>query len=528
MSFPSLSRIALIASILPLLPFTAPAANLPLVIPGETSTAFEVRLEGVPVRVIAYKDIHYAHFSIGSAADIEIITTDGTVEQARIQPDAFGLSSTITGNRVSFTIPRPMQVVAQIDFREKLFLFADPPLASAPEDSINAVNAGALGDGVTDNTTTLQKAIDGLPKGGTLLLPPGHYRSGTLRLRSHMRLHLEAGALLQAVDEHTGITPIPGSTSYIGFLVGTGLENVAVSGAGTIDANGYVVRKAYEKALAIKKQPGRILYLKNSKDISVTGVTLRDSYSWNVQMSFSDEITMQWVKILSDVRLSNHDGIDMVSCSGVRVSDCFIFCEDDGLSPKAAKGRDVVENHEYRDIVIWAHKANGIRVGSESDCKVMRNLLFENIHILNGSNGIRLDTTEGAHFENFTFRNVWIDDLLQHYDDRFHRNRERRMIEPASSAIVLYVTRNKVDSPLGAISGITFENVHWNDARITARFDIPEALVKEIAEKKVNPPISNVIFRHCTRAGEAIRSGADLGAKPNDGVVSEHVTFEAP
>lgn len=494
-------------------------------IPGTASPVFELRVDGTAIPVIAYKDIHYARFPLNGPAKVEIMTRDGEIEKARIQPDPLGLVPTVAGERVSFTIPRPMQLVAQLDFREKLFLFADPPQTPAPSDAINANDLGIRGDGITDHTVALQRAIETLPKGGTLLLPTGHYRSGTLRLRSDMRLHLDAGALLQASDEHTVITPIPGSTSFIGYLVGTDLENVSITGAGTIDANGYLVRKAYEKALGIKKQAGRIIHLKNSKNISVTGVTLRDSYSWNVQMSESDGITMQWVKILSDVRLSNHDGIDMVSCSGVKVSDCFIFCEDDGLSPKAAKGRDVVENHEYRNIVIWAHKANGIRIGSESDCRVMRNLLFENIYILNGSNGIRLDTTEGASFENITFRNVRIDDLLEHYDERYRRNLERRMIEPSSHAIVLLVTRQK-EKPPGAIRGITFEDVHWNDARVKVRFDIPSALVKELEEKKIAPPISKITFRRCSRAGVPIRSGADMGANPNDGVVSEMVTFE--
>lgn len=106
----------------------------------------------------------------------------------------------------------------------------------------------------------------------------------------------------------------------------------------------------------------------------------------------------------------------MVGCSDVEVSDCFLFTEDDGLTPKAAERREVSENHVYRNLVIWAHKANGIRVGSESRCRVMRNFLLENIHILNGADGIQLDTIEGAIYEDMTFRNIHIEDLLQHYD----------------------------------------------------------------------------------------------------------------
>jgi hypothetical protein len=341
-----------------------------------------------------------------------------------------------------------------------------------------------------------------------------------------MRLHLEAGALLQALDDHESITPIPGATSYIGFLVGTDLENVSITGPGTIDGNGYVVRKAYEAALKIKKQPGRLLYLRDCKNVTIRDVTLRDSYSWNIQFLRSDHIVVEGIQILSDVRLSNHDGIDVVGCSYVRVEDSFVFCEDDGITPKAAEDREVSEDHLYRNLVIWAHKANGIRIGSESACRVMRDFRFENIDILNGANGIRLDTTEGAIYEDMTFRNIHIEDLLQHYDDRHERDLERRMIEPQSFALVLYVDRTKESLPLGGIRRLTFEGLHWNDARYRARIDMRDALMQRLREEKTAPPVSDIVFRGCTVAGKPALTLEDLGMRANDGVLSTGVRVE--
>ena len=493
---------------------------------GLPSGKFGFYLDGIEVPVIAYKDIHYARFALAGTAQVRVVTKDGPVTTARIQPTAYGISHLIEGNAVNFTIARPMALVVQLDFREKLFLFADPPAESAPEDAVDATTLGAIGDGKTDNTAILQAAIDTLPMGGTLVLPAGHFRSGSLRLRSAMRLHLSSGAFLHALDDHTRITPIPGSTAFIGFLSGSDLHDVAITGAGTIDANGYVVRKAYEAALGIKKQAGRLLYLRDSKNISIRGVTLRDSYSWNVQFLRCDEVSVSWIKILSDVRLSNHDGIDVVGCSNVEVADSFLFCEDDGITPKAAEDREVAENQVYRNLVIWAHKANGIRIGSESACRVMRHFRFEDIHILNGSNGIRLDTTEGAIYEDFTFRNVRIEDLLQHYDERYERNRERRMIEENSHALVLFVTRESTKAPLGAIRRITFDGLHWNDARYRARIDMPDAIIRALSEEKIAPPVTDILFRSCTVAGKPVRTAADFGMKANDGILSERVRFE--
>jgi hypothetical protein len=502
------------------------SASEPYPVPGEASARFEVRLEGVAVPVVAYKDIHYCHFRLDGAGEIEIIAKDGPVTSARLQPASRGLAAKIVGSSVRFAMPGPMSLVAQLDFREKLFLFADGPADAVTANALNAAKLGAVGDGKTDNTALLQTALDRLPEGGTLVIPEGHFRSGTLRLRSAMRLHLEAGALLQALDDHESITPIPGATSYIGFLVGTDLENVSITGPGTIDGNGYVVRKAYEAALKIKKQPGRLLYLRDCKNVTIRDVTLRDSYSWNIQFLRSDHIVVEGIQILSDVRLSNHDGIDVVGCSYVRVEDSFVFCEDDGITPKAAEDREVSEDHLYRNLVIWAHKANGIRIGSESACRVMRDFRFENIDILNGANGIRLDTTEGAIYEDMTFRNIHIEDLLQHYDDRHERDLERRMIEPQSFALVLYVDRTKESLPLGGIRRLTFEGLHWNDARYRARIDMRDALIQRLREEKTAPPVSDIVFRGCTVAGKPALTLLDLGMRANDGVLSTGVRVE--
>lgn len=133
--------------------------------------------------MVAFKDVHYAHFSMSDAGEIAVTTLDGPVKLARMQPAAYGVKAAVEGAVVRFTVPRPMALVVHLDFREKLFLFADPPADPVPADAVNAATLGAVGDGSTDNTAVLQKAIDDLPEDGTLLLPAGHFRSGSLRLR---------------------------------------------------------------------------------------------------------------------------------------------------------------------------------------------------------------------------------------------------------------------------------------------------------------------------------------------------------
>src|SRR5262249_6736616 len=79
-----------------------------------------------------------------------------------------------------------------------------PPL---PKDAIDVKNFGARGDGKTDDTAAIQKAIDSLgPKGGTVEIPPGTYmiRAGWtqgkgIHLRDNVTLQMSPDTVLKAV-----------------------------------------------------------------------------------------------------------------------------------------------------------------------------------------------------------------------------------------------------------------------------------------------------------------------------------------
>src|SRR5918993_1217104 len=111
----------------------------------------------------------------------------------------------------------------------------------------NVRQFGAIADGETVTTAQLQSAIDtcGANGGGTVLVPAGAYVTGSLKLRSHVTLHLEAGATLLGshIPEHFPIWASdwegpgvkPGRMPLIG---GENLDNVAITGRGTIDGRG--------------------------------------------------------------------------------------------------------------------------------------------------------------------------------------------------------------------------------------------------------------------------------------------------
>jgi hypothetical protein len=94
----------------------------------------------------------------------------------------------------------------------------------------NVKNYGATGKKADNAQKAIQKAVDACAEagGGTVYLPPGEYTSGTIHLRSHVRLYVETGATLFASQDSAVFDK---ST----LLYGEDLENISIEGRGTVD-----------------------------------------------------------------------------------------------------------------------------------------------------------------------------------------------------------------------------------------------------------------------------------------------------
>src|SRR5258706_2986465 len=68
-----------------------------------------------------------------------------------------------------------------------------------PKYVVNLVEFGGSGDGRTFNTSAFEKALTALSEkgGGELIVPPGIWLTGPIKLRSNVNLHLERGALIE-------------------------------------------------------------------------------------------------------------------------------------------------------------------------------------------------------------------------------------------------------------------------------------------------------------------------------------------
>src|SRR5262249_29213933 len=139
-----------------------------------------------------------------------------------------------------------------------------PPSDRGHGPTLDVRDFGAVGDGHSKDTRAIQRALDtatGLG-GGIVQLPAGTWVSGSLQLRSHVRIDLASGAVLLASPDDNDFAArerLPFATGSDAettdfanaLLAGHDLERVAIAGGGVIDMNRR--RRFGPKPIALKR-----------------------------------------------------------------------------------------------------------------------------------------------------------------------------------------------------------------------------------------------------------------------------------
>ncbi|MBL9215013.1 MAG: hypothetical protein JNG83_06015, partial [Opitutaceae bacterium] len=281
--------------------------------------------------------------------------------------------------------------------------------------------------GRTVDTARLQHAINQVAAAkGTLYFPPGIYLTGALRLKSNLTLYLARGARLIASGDPEDFPRDPGTdeshtrydnklwvdtsrveVAYRRVLLVDGAQHVRIAGRGTIDGQGGLLRS---------KRPIHFLFIRDSADVVVEDVLLLDSPLYNVHVLNSDRVTFRNVKIVSDLKLANTDGIDPDSSRDVLIEGCFFFTADDSVSPKTTAYGGVMRDLErltVRDCVLISG-TSGTKVGNETFGGAYRDILFEDVDFLEGNRAITVSTLDGNYYENIRFINIRIETLFPH------------------------------------------------------------------------------------------------------------------
>lgn len=326
------------------------------------------------------------------------------------------------------------------------------------EDTQNIVTFGAVSDGVTLNTISINKTIDEVSRkgGGVVLIPSGLWLSGPIELKNNVNLHLQRNAMLLFTGDFNQYKLV--ETNWEGLaayrnqspISGTNLVNVAITGHGIIDGNGdawRMVKKEKlsesnwkklvasggvvsvdgkiwypsEKSLAGSKvtragviAEGRsmeehervkdflrpnLLVLTRCKKVLLEGITFQNSPAWNLHPLMSEDITVRNIRVNNPWYAQNGDGIDVESCKNVLIENSVFDVGDDGLCMKSGRDEEGRKRAIPTENVIIRNCTvyaahGGFVIGSEMSGGA-RNIYVSDCTFVGTDIGLRFKTTRG-------------------------------------------------------------------------------------------------------------------------------------
>ena len=364
------------------------------------------------------------------------------------------------------------------------------------------------------NTIAIQATIDecSAKGGGVVVIPQGTFLSGAIFLKQGVSLHLEKNSVLKGTNLLADFPKV--YTRFEGedrlwtsaLINAQGLNNIQISGDGTIDGSGTEWPKAKRKHIgemppSVKDSlrrawqgPPRLICIQNCKSVIISNVHLLNHSSWCLHILYSSQVRLINLNIRANHTIPSSDGIDIDSSNEVIVKGCDIDVNDDCISIKSCKDTSGLRvNRPSENITIencrFGYGHGGVALGSETSGSI-RNVRVKNCVVDSGNWApIRFKTqpSRGGVVEDVVFENLHIVKALQ----AFEFIMEWRMVLPvAPPAKVLPVFRNirfvniyGVVTRLGIIDGLKdspITDVSFENCTLTANFGLIERNVKNI------------------------------------------------
>lgn len=304
----------------------------------------------------------------------------------------------------------------------------------------NVQEFGALGRKSQKATWQIQQTIDAAHDagGGVVYFPPGEYLSGSLRLKSNVTLHLEAGATLFA-SRDTADFVLQDQNGRFFLIFADSAHHIGITGKGAIDGQaervykdleaedhfiGDLTQRAREAGVEMKmyyKVPPVVglVGLESCTDITLTDFSLIESPFWTLHVKWSERVFISRLYVYSSLESGvNADGIDIDGCRNVVVSDCVVITGDDAIVLKSTQSQDGhyenCENIAVSNCVLTS-TSSALKLGTESFGD-FRHITFNNCVIRNSNRGLSIVARYGGTVEDILFSNITIDCNRKHFN----------------------------------------------------------------------------------------------------------------
>ncbi|MBK8951017.1 MAG: glycoside hydrolase family 28 protein [Chitinophagaceae bacterium] len=349
------------------------------------------------------------------------------------------------------------------------------PVVISPKfrkDTISIAKFGAVPDGYTLNTKSINDAINTVNKkgGGVVLVPAGLWLTGPVVIKSNVNLHLAQGATLLFTADKSQYPLITANWEGLPQMrnqspvSATNAVNIAITGKGIIDGNGdpwravksdkltasqwkklvasggvlsedkktWYPSESFLKGSKMPANPGMItpdrdaafyesikdflrpnmVLFTKCKNVLLEGVIFQNSPAWCLHPLMCENLTVKNIFVKNPWYAQNGDGIDVESCKNVLIENSVFDVGDDALCMKSGRDAEGRKRGMPTENVIirgcTVYSSHGGFVIGSEMSGGARNIYVSNCTFIGADIGLRFKTTRGR---GGVVENIFIKDI---------------------------------------------------------------------------------------------------------------------
>jgi polygalacturonase len=407
------------------------------------SGTYMLKADSTTIPVTSYYGGRYSfgHLAFEGTTTFVLTTRSGeAITSYNISPHAFGITGSVSGSNLTFSVTQGKSTYLIINVStssgalEPMVIAGDTQETGAPTIGGNVYNmtAAPYNADNTGNTllnSTIQTAINNISTaGGTLYFPAGVYEiSNNIMLASNITIYLALGAFLHGSSNINDYIWNTSGTLQNGiaeqgpqnFIIPGGVNNVAFTGRGVIDANSTILVTPLNSGGPINgfanHRKGIIASniangLSQPNGITIVGIEVKDATTWTFDIQDALNVNIQNVKMLDDFEWVHADGYDLENVTNGTINNCLGVTGDDIFDAKS-NDANLLTNILYSNDVGYSWEGDGTKVGVESTGNAS-NIIFSNIQVVAGQRAVSVSHDQGTdawsdiHFNDIRMENI--------------------------------------------------------------------------------------------------------------------------
>jgi hypothetical protein len=394
-------------------------------------------------------------------------------------------------------------------------------LGSQAQVTLDITDFGAVGDGTTVNTISIQSAIDSCfaAGGGEVVVPAGTFISGTVFLKSNVLLHLDSAAIFKGsgnvADYPEVFSQVHGMADeyrHRSLVYAENEYNVGIIGKGTLDGNSL----SSQFILNSSSRPFGVRFI-SCTNVRYENITMKNSPFWMMHNLNCDSLYITGVTI-NNAGVGNNDGINADGCRYVRIHDCTVTSFDDAMVLKTTSLSPLHDVEVYN--CTFSSLARVIKIGTETVGDISNIYIHDCEVVLSGQPGeigINIASIDGAHIDSVVIENIAVSGVQVPIVVRLG-NSNRQYIDtlpplPAGTFQNIWLRNisgtglNNLPCHITGIPGHNLENVHLENisftvpggsAAVDSTYIVPENITErpEMDLFGNTLPAYGIYFRH--------------------------------